>query len=1094
MSPTNRFHPREVSGILAALLFFLIFSNLQSQNMRFDHLSVKQGLSQGNVVDIFQDKFKFIWVATEDGLNVYDGYSFQIYRHNPADSFSLSNNNVDCITQDKDGNLWVGTQDGLNFYNRKLNRFESYFHNPDDPSSLSGSDIDHIFIDSKEQVWVGTTKGLSVLNPETGRFRRYLHDPQNPRSIPDDGVSNIMEDSRGRVWIASAAGISVTTDGKSFTTYSHNPEDPESLSSNRVTNLYEDTEKNIWVGTFDAGLNKMHPTKFTFTRYKFSATDPKSLGNNYVYNIAESKAGEFWIATDGALNLMDRMLGTFKRVKSVQGNETGLSSDIVGKVYFDADDRMWVGTRFGGLNIYDKDKYAFLHYKYNGYEANCLSNNNVTDFAEADDGSVYITTDGGSLNHFDPRTGEFKNWVGKFSTDKILSIAIDKNRNLWLGTWAGGLNFYSPQTNKIKTYRSDPNDPKSLADDNIFDIHVTRSGDVWIGTWGNGVCKYNFETDDFTRFTHDNNNPNSLSGSPIAMIFEDSFGKIWIGTEQEGLDLYDPETEKFTHYRSGAEEGKLSSNAVYSIYEDSKNRMWFGTNGSGLNLLDRKSGSFTVFRQKDGLPNDAILGILEDKNGNIWLSTNKGISRFDPEKKVFKNYTESDGLQSDQFTRWAFSKLPSGQLLFGGTNGFNMFLAENIRENTTVPPVYITDFKLFNKSVPIGEDQVLKQHVMLTNEITLSNNQNIFSIDFTAINFRQPEKNRYKYLMEGFQDEWIDAGSDRKVSYTNLSPGEYTFKVVASNNDGVWNNEGATLKVIIVPPFWRTWWFTSLIVITAASTIIGYNRYIKKKARQQQEDLKRVIEERTREITLQSQEIVKKAEQEKVVNWITQGAAMVSETISKNNNDLNQLARQTLHVVVNYIQAHQGVMAIAEKDQEDKEFLKVYATYGVKLKPGDERIEPGSGMLGATFQDKEMKVIDNLPKGYLKIESGLGESTPGNIILLPMKTEDGEVLGVIELGFLGTISPSVVQFLEKISTVIALNIYAATLSHKTMMLLQESKERTEEMRAQEEEMRQNMEELEATTEEFRRREQEYQNKVKELQAKLDLMEGLRQKV
>jgi streptogramin lyase len=745
---------------------------------------------------------------------------------------------------------------------------------------------------------------------------------------------------------------------------------------------------------------------------------------------------------------------------------------------------MWVGTRFGGLNIYDKEKYGFLHYKYNSYEQNCLSNNNVTDFAEADDGTVYITTDGGSLNHFDPRTGRFENFIGKFSTNKILSVAIDKNKNLWLGTWAGGLNFYNPQTKKVKTYYYDANNPRSLSNDNIFDIHVTRSGDVWIGTWGNGVCKYNYDTDDFTRFVHDDKDPNSLSGSPIALIHEDSSGKIWIGTEQEGLDLYDPETGKFTHYQTGPEEGKLSSNAVYSIYEDSKKRMWFGTNGSGLNLFDANLQTFTVFRQKDGLPNDAILGILEDSNGNIWMSTNKGISRFDPEKNVFKNYTESDGLQSDQFTRWAFRKLSSGHLLFGGTNGFNMFHAENIRENTTVPPVYITDFKLFNRSVAIGEDQILKKNVMVTDEIELDNNQNIFSIDFTAINFRQPEKNRYKYIMEGFQEDWIDAGSERKVSYTNLSPGEYTFKVIASNNDGVWNTEGATLKINIIPPFWRTWWFTSLVVAAAASAIIGYNRYIKKKAKQQQEDLKRVIEERTREITLQSQEIVRKAEEEKVINWITQGAALVSETISKNNNDLNQLARQTLHVVVKYAEAQQGVMAIAEKDDEDNQFLKVYATYGVKIRPGDERIEPGSGMLGETFRDKEFKVIDNLPPGYLKIQSGLGESTPGKVILLPMKTEDGEVLGVMELGFLRNISPAVIQFLEKVSTVIALNIYAATLSHRTMMLLQESKERTEEMRAQEEEMRQNMEELEATSEEFRRRELEYQNRIKELEARV----------
>lgn len=413
-----------------------------------------------------------------------------------------------------------------------------------------------------------------------------------------------------------------------------------------------------------------------------------------------------------------------------------------------------------------------------------------------------------------------------------------------------------------------------------------------------------------------------------------------------------------------------------------------------------------------------------------------------------------------------------------------MFHADNIRENKIIPPVYITDFKLFNKKVSIGDNEILKQNIMLSDEITLTYFQNIFSLDFTALNYRQPEKNQYKYIMEGFQEEWIDAGSDRKVSYTNLSPGEYTFRVLASNNDGVWNNEGASVKINIIPPFWRTWWFISAVLLAIVSSIVGYNRYLKKKARLQQEELKRVIEERTREITLKSDEIVKKAEQEEVSNWITHGIARVSETISKNNNDLNQLTRETLHVLVKYVRAQQGLIAIAVKDDESDEHLKILATYGVKSgQEGTNRIETGSGMLGEVYRDKEMRVVENLPKGYLKIESGLGAATPARIILLPLMTEDGEVMGVMELGFLGDVTPSVLQFFKKVSTVIALNLFAATLTHKTLLLLQQSKEQTEEMRAQEEEMRQNMEELEATSEEFRRREVAYQKRIRELEGK-----------
>jgi hypothetical protein len=522
---------------------------------------------------------------------------------------------------------------------------------------------------------------------------------------------------------------------------------------------------------------------------------------------------------------------------------------------------------------------------------------------------------------------------------------------------------------------------------------------------------------------------------------------------------------------------------VFSLCEDSLKRIWVGTNGSGLNLLDRETKKFTTFRQKDGLPNDGIMGILEDKNGILWISTNKGISRFDPAKKKFKNYTESDGLQSDQFNRWAYTKLSTGELLFGGTNGFNFFNPENIRQNSFIPPVYITDFKLFNKSVSIGDEEVLHQNILLTNEITLRYFQNIFSFDFTALNYRQPEKNRYRYIMEGFQDEWTDAGSERKASYTNLSPGEYIFRVSASNNDGVWNETGASIKITIVPPFWKTWWFNAALVLLISSTVISYVRYQKKKAKRQQKELKAIIEERTHALSMQNEEILRKSEQEKVYNWVTQGLANVSEVISRNNSDLNSLTNEALKTIVKYVGAQQGILAVAIKDDEEDEHLRIFATYGISKKQlKTERIEPGSGMLGEAYKDKQKRTFDRLPEGYIKIESGLGEAPPARIVLLPLKTEDGEVVGVMELAFLEEVSETVQQFLDKVSSIIALNIFAATLTHKTMLLLQQSKEQTEEMRAQEEEMRQNMEELEATTEEFRRRELEYQRKIAALEA------------
>jgi len=412
-------------------------------------------------------------------------------------------------------------------------------------------------------------------------------------------------------------------------------------------------------------------------------------------------------------------------------------------------------------------------------------------------------------------------------------------------------------------------------------------------------------------------------------------------------------------------------------------------------------------------------------------------------------------------------------------------MPDNIKENTKRPPVYISSFKLFNKEVPIGEDEVLKTHISLAKNIVLQYYENIFSFEFVALNFRQPEKNKYRYKMEGFDEDWVDAGTDRKKEYTNLSPGEYTFKVIASNNDGVWNEAGASVSITIVPPFWKTWWFKMAIIVIIIYGGAWYIRHQKRKVKRQQEELTAIIEERTHELREQNEEMVKKAEREKVYNWITQGLALVSETISKHTHDFNALGTETLECVVKYVQAQQGLLAIGVKETDEDDHLEVLATYGIsKEQLAGTRIEVGAGMLGETYKDKEKKMLDKVPANYIKIKSGLGEALPAHVMLLPLPTEDGEVVGVIELAFFGTISDMVNQFLDKVCKVIALNLFAATLNQKTMLLLQQSKEQTEQMHAQEEGMRQNMEKLEATTEEFRRRETEYQRKINELEERL----------
>jgi signal transduction histidine kinase/CheY-like chemotaxis protein/ligand-binding sensor domain-containing protein len=789
--------------------------------MKFDHLSVKQGLSQGNVFDIHQDKFGFIWIATEDGLNMYNGYEFIVYRNSPNDTCSLGNNNTHNIVEDKQGNLWISTTNGVSFYNREQNKFNSFRNNPADPGSISGNDVRHVYIDSKQNVWTGTNHGLDLYDPSTKKFTHFLTRSRSSNPGQSVAVETILEDSKHRLWVGTVSdGIYVLdANGTIVLQYSHNASDDASLSSNRIVSLFEDSERVMWIGTFDNGLNKLNAKTNKFTRYLSSPDDPSSLGDNLVYEIAENKAGELWIATDGSLDKFDRKKGTFTHVRHEQQNEASLSSNSINTILFDQSDRMLIGTRFGGVNIFDKEKYTIQHFRYNQYGSNVLTHNNVTAFAEDENYNFWIATDGGGLNYYDRKTGKFSNLMNRFANNKILAVERDSVGGLWLGTWAGGLDYYNPKTNTVRHYQHDPKKSNSLTDNNIFDIMIDHSGDVWIATFGNGLSRYNPETDDFTNYTHDPKNPEAFSGSAMTKLLEASTGKIWIGLELKGLLEFDPKTGEFQQYHAGTEAGALSGSNIASLNEDSQGRIWVGTHGAGLNLFDPVTKKFTVFRWEDGLSNEAIMGILEDARGNIWVSTYKGISRLNLKTRVITNFSEGDGLQGNQFNRWAYLKLSNGEFLFGGTNGFNLFNPEKIRANPNIPPVYITDFRLFNKPVEVGEDEILKQNILLTREITLDYSQNMFSLEFTALGYRESEINRYRYIMQGFQDEWIEAGTERKVTYTNLSPGEYVFRVIASNNDGVWNKKGATVKIIITPPFWRTWYFIVLATFATGAII-----------------------------------------------------------------------------------------------------------------------------------------------------------------------------------------------------------------------------------------------------------------------------------
>jgi len=924
------------------MIFFS--ASLVAQDLEFQHFSTRQGLSQSNVWDIHQDRFGFIWIATEDGLNVYDGYSFTVYRNNPTDSSSISNSNIRRIVQDANGNLWIGTRYGLNFYDQATRRFEKFLYNDKNLESISGNDITCLALDSKNNLWIGTTQGLNRFDFQKRIFQRFYKDPANPESLPHNFITSVLEDSNQNIWVGTFGGLS-RMNGLTFKNFYHDDKNNATLSSNFITSLVEDKNGALWVGTFNGGLNKVDPSSKKVTRFSGREGDKNNIGGNYIYRLTKDKEGNIWVAADGALTKINVSNEQITRYSQVQANEGSLNSNIITKVFFDINGRMWVGTRFGGLNVYDPGKYPFRHYKYNNNDRNSLSNNTVTCFEEDKNGNFWITTDGGSLNYFDRKTNRFTNYLNTFSNNKVLGVKKDNRGGLWLGMWNGGLAYFNPVTKQVKHYKNDPANPKSLSDNNVFCIMEDRKGNIWIATWGAGLNKYNPETDNFTRFTHDPNNPNSLTNFSIDYLLEDSNGKIWIASEVSGLDRFDPKTNTFTHYKSDAKPGSISSNSVYTLYEDSKKRLWIGTNG-GLNLFDPVTETFKAYRQTDGLPNDGLMGIREGSNGNLWVSTNKGLSCFDPITGTFKNFLEADGLQSDQFNRWAHFRLSTGELLFGGTNGFNLFHPDSIKTNAYRPPVYITGFRVFNKPVNIGPNEILKQNVLLTKEITLSYLENVFSFDFTALNYRQPEKNHYRYKMEGFQKDWVDAGSERKASYTNLSPGRYIFKVIASNNDGVWNEEGASITIVITPPYWQTWWFKALIVLTVISLVYLLFRVRMNAIEKQQLILELQVREKTAELLLQKEAVEAQAENMQALHEQQHAQTEYLSTLNE------ELQNQKAEIIAKQEEAEK---ARHEAEQANKAKSIFLATMSHEIRTPMNGVLGMASLLAETAQTTEQK-------------------------------------------------------------------------------------------------------------------------------------------
>lgn len=797
----------------------------QEPRLRFTHLSGEQGLSNSTIEAICQDSRGFMWIGTRDGLNRYDGHTVVVFRNEPGDSSSLSDSYTRCIYEDRSHGLWVGTVNGLNLFDPARGVFTRWKHREGDSSSLSHNVITALLEDRNGRFWVATYGGgLNLIDRATGRCRSFKMGG-GPGSLRDDRILCLLEDKAGLIWVGTQSGLDLFHPETGQFTAMENPS-ITNPSGNTIIAMQEDRQGDLWLGTEDDGLYLFDPLRRSFTRYGHSDKEASSLGNNMIKCMLMDHKGQLWTGSiNGGLNLLHAPAGNFYHYAYEPGNGSSLSQRTISALYEDRQGNLWVGTHRGGINIYSPSIGKFDLYRQETSPGS-LTYNDVKTFCEDKSGNIWVGTDGGGLDLFLRDQHIFRHYRNDPFNDRslgsnaVLDVMQDREGRLWVSTWGGGLNLFDPSRGTFTRFLNDPRDPHSISSNFVQKTIEDYAGNLWVATYYGGLELFDALHGSFRRVIDDPSGATSLSGKDIVSLLEDKEGRIWIGTDDGGLNCYHPDTRHFTHYFNSAD--RLPDLRV--LFTDSKGRLLVGQ--KGLYILDAERDSFRLFTTKAGLANEFIKGITEDGQGNLWIATSNGLTELNPDTYVFKKYNTGDGLQDLEFEANAFLQTKDGEMYFGGINGFNCFYPGAIRANAFIPPVYITGFQLSNRPVEPGVlGSPLSVDISMTRSIRLSYRQSTFSLSFSALNFATPENNQYAYKLEGLDTAWNYVGKESKVTYTNLGPGDYVFRVKASNNDGVWNEEGTSIRIVITPPFWKTGWFITLLVLLGLAGLYALYRF-----------------------------------------------------------------------------------------------------------------------------------------------------------------------------------------------------------------------------------------------------------------------------
>ncbi|WP_316794501.1 two-component regulator propeller domain-containing protein [Pedobacter frigoris] len=802
---------------------------VKGQELIFNHLMTENGLSQNSIFAITQDNRGFMWYGSRFGLNRYDGNQFKLYKSDASDSNTLTDDYVTALYSDSQGILWVGTANGLNRFNSRKNTFERiYLTQESRPNRYNG--IKNIYQDKKGHLWIATNHGLYLLlDRRTNHFISAGQFGLQPQ-IAKGEVLAIYEDDEGYLWIGTNNGLTRFLFNKriyAIKTFTSS-KTPGSISDNAVTGIIEDDQKNLWIGTENGGLNLFNKNTETFASFLHDERNTNSIVHNAIRRIIKNSSGELWIGTQEGLSILNPLTRTFRTYQHRKANLQSLNQNSIYSIYQDMNGSVWIGTYYGGVNVTYASPTNFKIWQYNE-KLPGINHNVVSSITEAGNNSLWIGTEGGGLNYYNSTTGRFTAYKYRASdpqslgSDLVKVVYKDKSGNIWIGTHGGGLNLFDPATEKFKrflTHKSDLNTTRS----EIVAILEDSYGMFWVGSQ-TGLRIFNKEQSNLSPF----NVPAILKpfeDKNIKVLFEDSKKNIWIAATT-GLYVYSRTSSKMLTYNlpKGSNSVSNNSNYINCIQEDSKGNIWVGLYYGGLtyyNPVNKKfAGNYTT---KDGLSNNNVLGIIEDTKQQLWISTSNGLNKFDPVHKIFQNYTTSDGLAGDEFNYNSFFANKNGELFFGGYNGLTHFFPNQIQKNNYKARIQFTGLRLSGSTVVIdGPDELLKRDMSFTKKLQFRHDQNIFNIEFALLNFIKSDKNKYAYKLEGINDQWVETNIP-SAAYTNLPSGTYNLLVKGANNDGVWSTP-ASLKIEILPPFYKTWWAFCLYAIILGIVLFFITRF-----------------------------------------------------------------------------------------------------------------------------------------------------------------------------------------------------------------------------------------------------------------------------